>query len=62
MNTYKSYTLTSWQFGLLNSAMIAFGRAVGASWPAVFGSWIPLWWVIFLGPVILLMLVAFNQM
>jgi hypothetical protein len=35
---------------------------VGASWPAVFGSWIPLLWVIFLVPGIYLMFVAFKQM
>lgn len=62
MNPFKSYTLTWWQFGLLKTAMIGFGLAVGASWPAVLGSWIPLLWVIFLVPGIYLMFVAYKQM
>ena len=34
MNPFKSYTLTWWQFSLLKTAIIAFGLALGASWPA----------------------------
>jgi hypothetical protein len=62
MNPFKDYTLTWWQFGLLKTAMMAFGLAVGASWPATFGSLVPVLWVLFIIPSIYLMYVAFKQM
>jgi hypothetical protein len=62
MNLFKSYTLTWWQFGLLKTALIAFGLAIGASWPAVVSGWVPVLWVIFIIPSIYLMSVAVKQM
>ena len=44
MNPFRSYTLEWWQIGLLKISMIAFGIALGATWPGVFAGWLaPLW-------------------
>ena len=47
MNPFQSYTLEWWQIGLLKISMIAFGIAVGATWPGVFGGWLTLLWLVF---------------
>lgn len=61
MKPFKSYTLPWWQSGLLKTAMIAFGLAMGASGPAAFAGWISVLWVIFTVPGIYLMVVVFKQ-
>jgi hypothetical protein len=62
MNPFKNYSLTWWQFGLLKTAMIAFGLAVGATWPGLFAEWLSILWIVFLLPSIYLMFIAFRQM
>lgn len=61
MQLFKSYTLTWWQFSLLKTAMIAFGAALGATWPAAVGSWIPVLWIVFIVFGTYLMFVTFKQ-
>jgi hypothetical protein len=62
MYLFKSYTLTWWQFGLLKTAMIAFGLALGATFPATFAAWLPVLWVLFIVFSVYLMYVTFKQM
>ncbi len=47
MNPFQSYTLEWWQVSILKLSMIAFGIAVGATWPGVFAGWLASLWLFF---------------
>ena len=38
MKIFKSYTLTWWQIGVFNLALLAAGAAIGAIWHGFFGA------------------------
>jgi hypothetical protein len=48
MNLFKSFTLKWWQGSLFKLSMIAFGLAVGATWPELFVRWITVLWLFFI--------------
>ena len=62
MNPFTDFTLAWWQVGLLKLSMVAFGLAVGATWPGAFAGWIGLLWVLFAVPAVYLTFVTFRQM
>ena len=41
MNIFQDFTLTWWQAGIFKWGMFLLGIAVGAYWPAFFGTYIP---------------------
>jgi hypothetical protein len=41
MSIFKSFTLTWWQGALFKWGIFLLGIAVGALWPAIFGSYVP---------------------
>jgi hypothetical protein len=61
MYLFKDYTLRWWQVSLLKISMVAFGLAVGATWPGAFAGWIGLLWVLFIVPAVSLTFITFKQ-
>jgi hypothetical protein len=48
MNIFRSFNLKWWQASLFKISMVAFGVALGATWPEVFAKWISFIWLVFL--------------
>jgi hypothetical protein len=47
MKFFKSFTFAWWQLSLLKLSMVAFGLAVGSTWPGVFAGWRDLLLILF---------------
>ena len=47
---FRDYAMPWWQVSLLKVSMVAFGLAVGATWPDAFEGWLLWLWLIFLLP------------
>ncbi len=62
MNTFKSYTFTWWQVGLIKVSMLALGLVVGATYPEAFATWTVLLWILFATPAAYLTFVVFSLM
>ena len=41
MGSFKTYTVTWWQVGLLKVSLIALGILIGSTWYEFFGRWTP---------------------
>ncbi|MAG91951.1 hypothetical protein CMO83_04710 [Candidatus Woesearchaeota archaeon] len=61
MNIFKDITLKWWQGSIFKLTMMAFGVAVGTTWPAIFSSWTTVLWIIFVVGAIYLATVWFKQ-
>ena len=59
---FRDYTMRWWQVSLLKVSMVAFGLAVGATWPGAFEGWLLWLWLIFLLPAAYLSYVFYPQM
>ena len=60
MYPFQSYTLEWWQIGLLKISMIAFGIALGATWPGVFAGWLAPLWLVFIAGAVYMKYVGFK--
>jgi len=48
MNPFHDYTLRWWQVSLLKICLLAFGLAVGSTWPGLFAGWVAVLWAVFI--------------
>lgn len=62
MKIFKTYDFQWWQIGLLKLSMVAFGLAVGATWPAAFAGSLTFLWIVFIVTAAYLTYVGLKQM
>ena len=62
MRIIKDYTMRWWQVSLLKVSMMAFGLAVGATWPGAFEGRLLWLWLIFALPAAYLGYVFYPEM
>jgi hypothetical protein len=48
MGSFRTYTVTWWQVGLVKVSLIALGILIGSAWHEFFGRWIAIVWTVFL--------------
>jgi hypothetical protein len=48
VGSFKTYTVTGRQVGLLKVSLIALGILIGSTWHQFFGHWIAVVWAVFL--------------
>ncbi len=61
MRYFRDYTLHWWQIGILKLCLMAFGLAVGATWPEAFIGWVAVLWIVFVVTAIYMYYVAIRQ-
>lgn len=61
MKIFHDYTFTWWQIGILKLCLIAFGVAVGATWPGAFIGWVVALWLIFAVTAVYLYYIGIKQ-
>jgi len=61
VNIFKSFNLKWWQASLFKISMVAFGVALGTTWPEVFARWIFFIWLVFLTTAIYVTYIWWRQ-